>query len=53
MRAKRLVSTFSVTPIAEMRNIGVSATWIRCAMSTDWAVKDAVPMGLPNVNRYR
>src|SRR5450631_4239817 len=38
MRASRLVSTLSVTPMAEMRKIGVSATWIRCAMSTDWAV---------------
>src|SRR5882757_3452094 len=38
IRASRLVSTLSVTPMAEMRNIGVRATWIRCAMSTDWVV---------------
>src|SRR6202790_4330472 len=38
MRDSRLVSTLSVTPMAEMRNIGVSATWIRCAMSTDCVV---------------
>src|ERR1700730_11582383 len=38
MRASRLVSTLSVTPMAEMRNIGVNATWIKCATSTDSVV---------------
>src|SRR3979490_2513578 len=38
MRARRLVNTLSVTPIAEMRKMGVRATWMRWAMSTDWTV---------------
>src|SRR5882762_1349156 len=38
MRDRRLVSTLSVTPIAEIRKMGVNATWMRCAMSTDWTV---------------
>ena len=35
MRASRLVNTFSVTPIAEIKNIGVNETWMRCATSAD------------------
>ncbi len=34
MRAKRLVNTFRITPIAEMRKMGVNATCIRWAIST-------------------
>src|SRR5579863_6892212 len=36
MRARRLVNTLSVTPMAEMRKMGVSAIWMRWAISTDW-----------------
>ena len=36
MRARRLVSTLSVTPIAEIKKIGVSAIWMRCAISKAW-----------------
>jgi hypothetical protein len=32
-----------VTPIAEIRNIGVNATWIRWAISTDWDAMDENP----------
>src|SRR5216684_485532 len=54
MRASRFVNTLSVTPIAEMRNMGVSAIWMRWAMSTDWTVyedklpRPFIPASIPN-----
>jgi|ERR1700691_6272168 hypothetical protein len=46
MRASRLVRTLSVTPIADMRKIGVSATWIKCAISIDWIAVALVESGV-------
>ena len=37
----------SVTPMAEMRNMGVRATWIRCAISTAWVVTAELSTRLP------